>query len=77
MKKYTVCGINIYDELPEKSILATIDDFHINDVRKIGMKFYVRNSKNEYEEYTVKENTESKKLIGFIKVGRVFIKEGV
>ena len=30
MNKITICGVEVYDELPINNRLSTIDDFHIN-----------------------------------------------
>ena len=69
-------GFLYYDKLPEGYQLATLEDFHLKGVKKIGMKFLILWVDKEY--YEVRQVTD--KLTGqylkpFIDDLRVFIKK--
>ena len=63
-----------YEGLPEEFKLATIDDFHEQGKKKIGMIFLVRwVEETRYSVWEVDENLTGEKIIPFIREKRVFV----
>ncbi|MEI6899936.1 MAG: hypothetical protein WCL00_08660 [Bacteroidota bacterium] len=64
-----------YDKLPVDYIPGTLDDFHVEGKKKIGMEYLIKWSDREYYEIrVVKENLTGEWLLPFIEENRVFIK---
>jgi hypothetical protein len=70
-------GFHYLSELPSGYRLATINDFHINRVKKIGMHYLVKwiTVENYYECRIVNERLTAADLVPFIDDKRVFIKD--
>jgi hypothetical protein len=65
-----------YDKLPEGYRLATIDDFHFQGRKKIGLEFLIKWVEKEYYQICVmSENLTSLKIKQFIDDNRVFVKK--
>lgn len=69
-------GWKFYDELPEGWRRATLDDFHTDGRKKIGMEFIIQwITRNDYYQLcTVSHQLKGSALKPFIEDGRVFIK---
>lgn len=69
-------GFKYLVELPEGFVPATLDDFHIQGRKKIGMFYLVKGFLvNHYFPRTVDERLTAEKLQPFIKAGQVFVKK--
>jgi hypothetical protein len=69
-------GFECYDKLPDGYRLATINDFHDNGRKNIGMEFLIlRVTKEIYDVYHLSDHHTGSWLNEFIKDKRVFIKE--
>ncbi len=63
-----------YNRLPAQFRPATIDDFHNQGMKKIGMIFLVRwVDEQRYSVWKVTESLTAEKILPFIKQKRVFI----
>jgi len=67
-------GFLYYDKLPDGYRLATINDFHFQGKKKLGMAFLIKweTKENYYEVCKVSEKLTGNWLVPFIKAGRVF-----
>jgi len=67
-------GFLYYDQLPDNTRLATMDDFHHQGNKHIGMKFIIHGHYDKrYELYKVTENTTAGKLKSFIDNNMVYV----
>jgi len=74
-EKICINGFRHYDKLPVGYRLATIDDFHFQGKKRIGMEYLIRRSSTDRcDVHTVTMDMDGKWLIKFIKVNRVFVK---
>ena len=75
-KKTDHNGWEYYEKLPKGYRLATLDDFHSNGRKKIGMEFLIKWVMREYYQVCiVSETLKGVMLKDFIDERRVFIKE--
>ena len=75
LKKTDGYGWEYYDSVPGDFILATLEDFHIKGVKRIGLEFLIRYAdKEKYQVCIVSERLTSTFLLPFIQANRVFIK---
>jgi hypothetical protein len=65
-----------YEKLPDGYRRATIDDFHTNGRKKIGMEYLIKwiIRDDYYQVCIVSENLKGENLKPFIEFGRVFVK---
>ncbi len=69
-------GFRHYDKLPEDYRIATIDDFHFQGRKKIGLEFLIKWVEKEYYQICImSENLTSLKIKQFINDNRVFVKK--
>jgi hypothetical protein len=75
--KYDHLGFPYVSELPSGYRLATINDFHVNRVKKIDMHYLIKwiSKENYYECRIVNEKLTAADLVPFIEDKRVFIKD--
>lgn len=63
-----------YTHLPDQFRLATIDDFHHQGMKKIGMIFLVRwVDEHRYSVWKVTDSLTAEKILPFIEQKRIFI----
>ncbi len=69
-------GFPYYDKLPGDFRLATLDDFHVNRQRKLGLTFLIQwlTKKDYFQVCQVTESLSSAWLKEFVEDKRVFIK---
>lgn len=71
-------GFPYYDKLPDGYRLATLDDFHQNGKKKIGLEFLIKRIwTDRYDVYTLNDNHQGAWINQFIKDNRVFIKRAL
>ncbi len=76
LKKIDQYGWEYYDSVPGDFTLATLEDFHIKGVKRIGLEFLIRYAdKEKYQVCIVTEGLTSVFLQPFIEANRVFIKK--
>ena len=64
-----------YDKLPDGYRLGTMDDFHVNGNKNVGMEYLLqRGDQQYYEIHHVSEETRSKSLIPFFEWDMIFVK---
>jgi hypothetical protein len=70
-------GWKYIEKVPDGWRLATLDDFHQNGRRRIGMQFIIKwiIRENYYQVCQVSENLKSDHLKKFIDAGRVYVSE--
>jgi len=69
-------GWEYFEKLPEGYRVATLDDFHKNGRKMIGMEFLIKWVRKEYYQVCkVTETLTGANLKPFIEVGRVFVKD--
>ena len=70
------CKWKYYPGVPEGFALATIDDFHIHRVLKLGKEYLIKWSDRQYYEIReIKPDLKREWLLPFIEANRVFIKK--
>jgi len=68
-------GWKYFDKLPDGFRLATMDDFHENGKKKLGMQYLIKRSNQDYYEvHHIKEYTRSQSLKPFLDHEMVFVK---
>ena len=68
-------GWKYYNQLPGGYRLGTMDDFHVNGNKKVGMEYLIqRGDQQYYEMHIVTEETRSKSLIPFFEWDMIFVK---
>ncbi len=76
LKKIDGYGWEYYDSVPDDFILATMEDFHVKGIKRIGLEFLIRYAdKEKYQVCIVSERLTSVFLQPFIEANRVFIKK--
>ncbi len=75
IEKIDQFGKTYYDQLPDGYRIASIDDFHHNRRKKIGMRYLIKwiVKENYYQIMTVNEATTATYLLPFIHESRVFV----
>jgi hypothetical protein len=75
--KFDGDGLPFLSELPDVYRLATINDFHVNKQKKIGMHFLIKWADRDdyYEVRMIDEKITAADLVPFIDDKRVFIKD--
>lgn len=69
-------GIRYLENLPEGFVQATLDDFHVQGKKKIGMFYLVRGLEwKVYFPREVNERLTGEILLPFIEAGLVFVKK--
>lgn len=69
-------GWKYFDELPAGYRVASLDDFHTEGKRKIGMEFLIRwVSRNYYQVCVVTDRLSAAWLNEFVIGNRVYVKE--
>ena len=77
LKQKDQFGWDFFDCVPCNFILATMEDFHVKGIKRIGMEFLIRYAdKEKYQVCIVSERLTSEFLLPFIEENRVFIKKG-
>ena len=68
-------GGNIIDRLPDSYRLGTIDDFHVNGIKRIGMEYLIQRSDlQHFEIHYITEETRSIKLMPFFDWDMIYVK---
>lgn len=69
-------GLEYLEKLPEGYVEASLDDFHINSKKKLGMIFLLQGyDPPVFYVKTIDEHTTAQKLLPFIKDGHIYIKK--
>ena len=68
-------GFEYYDKLPDGFRIGTMDDFHVNGNKNVGMKYLIRRWDQQYYEiHYVTEETRSINLIPFFDCDMIYVK---
>jgi hypothetical protein len=75
MVKTDKYGWKYYENLPTGFRLASLEDFHINGRKKVGMEYLIqRANQPHFEIHYVREETKAVILIPFIDFEMVFVR---
>ena len=68
-------GWQYYDQLPDGYRIATMDDFHVNGSKRLGMEYLIqRGDKSYWEVHRINEQTRAINLKLFLDHRMVFVK---
>lgn len=68
-------GWKYFDRLPDGYRIGTIDDFHVNGIKRIGMEYLIQRSDlQHFEIHYVSEETRSINLVPFFDWDMIYVK---
>jgi hypothetical protein len=68
-------GWKYYDALPDGYRVGTIDDFHVNSIKKLGKEYLLqRGDQQHYEIHRVTDETRAINLMPFFEWDMIYVK---